>query len=67
MKKIMFAGLSLVCMFAISSGGQTPAASAAPSAPEIGGCRWFCGNNPVGFRTAAACQASCSSVCEAVC
>lgn len=67
MKKIMFAGLSLVCMFAIASGGETPAASAAPSAPEIGGCRWFCGNNPVGFKTQAACQASCSSFCDAVC
>jgi|GEM_PF-6561170 len=67
MKKIMFAGLSLICMFTIASGGQTPTASAAPEAPQIGACRWFCGGNPTGFRTAAACQAVCSSACEAVC
>ena len=67
MKTIMFAGLSLVCMFAISSGGQTPTAAAAPSAPEIGGCRWFCDGNPTAFRTAAACQSACSSACEAIC
>jgi hypothetical protein len=67
MKKIMFAGLSLVCMFAIASGGETPAASAAPSAPEIGSCRWFCGANPTAFKSAAACSAVCSSACEAIC
>jgi hypothetical protein len=68
MKKLMFSMLSLACMLAISSGGQTPSASAAPpSAPEIGGCRWFCGNSPTPFRTAAACDAACSSDCEVIC
>ena len=67
MKKLMLATASLVCMFAIASGGQTPSASAAPSAPEIGGCRWFCDNSPTAFRTSAACEAACSSACEVIC
>jgi hypothetical protein len=66
MKKLMFATLSLVCMFAMS-GGQTPTASAAPTAPEIGACRWFCDNDPTAHRTASACNAVCSSACEVIC
>ncbi len=68
MKKLMFSMLSLVCMLAVSAGGQTPSASAAPpSAPEIGACRWFCGGSPTAFRTEAACEAACSSECDKIC
>jgi hypothetical protein len=63
MKKLMFATLSLVCMFAISSGGQS--ASAAPTAPEFGACRFYCG--ATSFTTSAACNAVCSSDCEKIC
>jgi hypothetical protein len=67
MKKLMFASFAMACVFAIAGQGQTPAASAAPAAPQIGGCRWFCGSSPKQFTTAKACQASCSSACDEVC
>jgi hypothetical protein len=66
MKKMMFGVLSMVAVFALST-GSTPTASAQPEAPSIGGCRWFCGAGTTPFKTAAACRAACSSECEAVC
>jgi hypothetical protein len=43
-------------------------AHAAPVAPpSIGACRWFCGNSPKAFTTAAACQAVCTEACEEIC
>jgi hypothetical protein len=65
--KLMFATLSMVAMFALSTGGSTPAASAAPTSPSIGACRWFCGAGSQPFKTEAACDAVCSTECEAVC
>jgi len=67
MKKLMLASLSMVAMFALTTGGATPPASAEPTAPSIGACRWFCGAGSQPFKTAAACQAACSTECEAVC
>jgi hypothetical protein len=73
MKKLMFAALSLACMFAISSTGPGPrpaaAAPAAPAestAPQFGACRWFCGGPPA-FKTEAECASTCKTECEAVC
>jgi hypothetical protein len=67
MKKLMFAALSLVCTVAIATGGAPAPAAAAPTAPEIGGCRWVCGGNPTRFTSASACQAACSTECEVLC
>lgn len=68
MKKLMFATFSLVCMFAIAgSNGTPPAAAAAPTAPEIGTCRWFCGPFTKPFTSEPACEAACATTCEAVC
>jgi hypothetical protein len=68
MKKFfMLATLSMVTMFALSSGGQVPAASAAPTAPEIGTCRWFCGAGGFPYKTESACSAACSSGCDVIC
>lgn len=64
MKKLMFGILSMVAVFAMSSG--SPPAAAEPSAPSIGACRWFCGSGP-SFRTEAQCRAACSSECEQIC
>jgi hypothetical protein len=66
MMKWMYATLSVVCMLAIATGGTAPA-SAAPTDPQIGACRWFCDGNPKGFITAAACDAACATECEAIC
>jgi len=68
MKKFMFAMLSLVCLFAISTGAEArQPAPAVPSAPQIGGCRWFCDGNPKAFIKQADCQAVCSTACEQIC
>jgi len=67
MKKLMFATLSLVCMFVIAGGRAAPSAAAAPVAPQIGSCRWFCGSSPTQFKTVEACEAVCATECEAVC
>lgn len=67
MKKMMFATLALVCMFAVAGGNATPSAAAAPTAPEIGTCRWFCGPSTKPFTTASACAVACATTCEAIC
>ncbi len=70
MKKLMFATLSLVCMFAISSGTTgTRVAAAAADEPEIGACRWYCyqGGSSKSFVTEGACQAACSTECDQIC
>jgi hypothetical protein len=67
MKKMMFSTLALVCMFAFAGGDATPSAAAAPTAPEVGTCRWFCGPFTKSFASAAACQAVCATTCEPVC
>jgi hypothetical protein len=69
MKKLMFATLSLVGMFAISSGTGTRTAAAAPDEPQIGACRWYCydGGTTKTFVTQAACDAACSSECDQIC
>ena len=67
MKKSMFATLSLVCMFAIAGGnGTPPAAAAAPTEPEVGTCRWFCGPFTKSFASGPACEAACPTTwsCE---
>jgi len=66
MKKLMFATLAMVSAFAFA-GGSAPTANAAPAAPQIGACRFFCGNNPHPYTTNAACQAVCSSECDEIC
>jgi hypothetical protein len=67
MKKLIIAPLLLAALFAISSGTRVTPAAAAPTAPEIGGCRWFCDGNPTAFKTRNDCQAVCSGFCEAIC
>ncbi|HEY0481037.1 MAG TPA: hypothetical protein VGD37_26160 [Kofleriaceae bacterium] len=62
----MYATLSVVCMLAIATGESAPAA-AAPTAPQIGACRWVCGGNPTRFTSAAACDAACATECEVLC
>jgi hypothetical protein len=70
--KLLFALLSTVFLFAIALVASRPTlALAAPVAaepgPEIGSCRFFCGNDPTPFKTQAACDAVCSTACEGVC
>lgn len=72
MKRSLFATLFLVGMCALATGSQaaspartTTIAPAAP-APQIGGCRWYCGSKP--FLTRSACDAACTTdVCEPIC
>jgi hypothetical protein len=66
MKKMVFATLSLACMFGIAGTGASPAA-ATPTAPHIGACRWSCPGVSTRFTTAAACDAVCPTECDAVC
>jgi hypothetical protein len=68
MKKLIFAPLALAALFAMTNGMTgTPPAAAQPSAPEVGGCRYFCDPSPQPFLTRQACQAVCSTFCEAIC
>jgi hypothetical protein len=70
--KAIFAAMSLVCAltFALGDSG-TPvsaaplSAAAAPTPPQFGACRWYCGSRS--FTTAAACAASCSFECDQIC
>jgi len=70
MKRSLFASLFLVAMCAIASGSHTTrsvtATGAGVTAPQFGACRWFC-DSPTAFKTEAACEATCSHECEAVC
>jgi hypothetical protein len=67
MKKMMFAALSLVCMFAVAGGSGAPRADAAATGPAIGGCRWVCAGISTRFTTEAACEAVCPTECEVLC
>lgn len=64
MKKLIIAPLMLAALFAVASGAQK-SASAAPTAPEFGACRWYC-DSGVSFTTKSACEAACGA-CEQVC
>lgn len=70
MMKSIFAMLFL-CTMAVGatvvSSAPVSAAPAAVTAPQTGSCQYYCGNSTTPFRTAAACQAACSTFCEAVC
>lgn len=67
--KLLFAMVPMVLVLAIT-GGAAPEAVAqvdAAPAPEVGGCRYFCENDPTPHLTRAACQAVCSTLCEPIC
>ena len=64
MKKLIIAPLMLAALFAVVGGARQPAA-AAPTAPEFGACRWYCGSASFVKRTD--CQAVCSEACEQIC
>jgi hypothetical protein len=65
MKKLIIAPLMLAALFAVT-GGTQKSASAAPTAPEWGTCRWYC-NSGVSFKDLSACRAVCGNECEQVC
>ena len=68
MKRSLIATLFLVVMIAAASGSRA-APPAARSAPQFGGCRWFCDTTNSSFTTLSACGAACGgpSHCEEVC
>ena len=68
MKKSILASLALVALFAVStSASGTQPAAAAPQAPQIGGCRWFCDAKPTAFLTLRECTRVCGQGCEEIC
>jgi hypothetical protein len=63
----LIATLFLVSMVTMASGSRA-APPAAPSAPQFGGCRWFCDTTGKAFTTARACATACAPAsCEEVC
>ena len=68
MKRSLMAAPFLVSMSAIAMSSQAasqPTQSPAASAPQFGGCRWYC--NSKSYLTRAECQAACSFACEQIC
>ena len=71
MKRSLFAALFMVSLCAVTTGSQAaPSASttvepASSTAPQFGGCRWYCGSQA--FLTQSACQVVCSSACDEIC
>ncbi|HEX8112689.1 MAG TPA: hypothetical protein VF516_33390 [Kofleriaceae bacterium] len=68
MKRSLIATLFLITMIAVASGSRA-APSAAPEAPQIGSCRWFCTTTGKAFSTASACATACGgpAACDEVC
>jgi hypothetical protein len=67
MLKSFVAMISLCAVAVVANAVDTTPAHAAPAAPSIGACRWFCGSSPKAFVTAAACQAVCTEACDEIC
>ena len=68
MKKMMFAALSLMTMFAIAGGnGAAPAAAATPVPSVAPGCVVTCAGNPVPGLTIRECAQFCRGTCDILC
>jgi hypothetical protein len=68
MKRSLMAALFLVSMSAIAMGSQATSPRSQPpaaSAPQFGGCRWYCGSKS--YLTRSQCQANCSFECDQIC
>ena len=68
MKRSLMAALFLVSMSAIAMGSQATSLGSQPpaaSAPQFGGCRWYCGSKS--YLTQSQCQANCSFECDEIC
>jgi len=68
MKRSLMAALFLISLGAIATGSQAASQTSrppAPSAPQFGSCRWYCGSKS--YTTQAACQAVCTSECDLIC
>ena len=67
MKKLSLTALALAVATVLAGATATPS-TAAPSAPQIGSCRWQCAKTAKWYSTASACSAACAgSTCEAIC
>ncbi len=67
MKKMMFAALSLVTMFAIAGGNGTPPAAASPTTSVAPGCTVTCDGTPVPGLTIRQCTEFCRGTCDILC
>jgi len=67
MTKLFSAMFATMFVLALSTGVTRSTAAAAQPDAEIGACRYFCGADPTPFKTRAACDAVCSSECDAIC
>lgn len=68
MTKLISALFSTMFVLAVATGvTRSSPAVASPADTEIGACRYFCGADPTPFKTNAACEAVCSTSCDAIC
>ena len=68
MKRSLIAALFLISLGAIATGSQAASQTSQPpaaSAPQFGGCRWYCGSKS--YLTQSQCQANCSFECDQIC